>query len=128
MAAEEIADAARREQEYKVALQDVRAAEEIEKQSPDGPSVNESALTAARIDLGQGAYDRALERIAFAGRFRGHEDTVALLRALAYRCLKRADSVAAMETYTRLPGVAEKPQYSLDLEYFERVANRCASQ
>jgi tetratricopeptide (TPR) repeat protein len=128
MAAEAISDRARRDQAYALARQDVDAADQIEKKVLGSPNVNESALTTARILIGQGAYEAALKKIDTAAEFKGHEDTIALLRALTYRCLGREESVEALREYVRASDAAHNPQYALDMDYFERVANRCVNQ
>jgi hypothetical protein len=126
MAAEALEDATMRDRAYTLALQDTAAADPIEKRLFGSARVNESALTAARVHIGRGAYDEALKQLDLAGRFQGHEETVALLRALASQCLRSIESIGFLEQYTKLSRVRRGPQYGLDMDYFERVANRCA--
>lgn len=127
MASEGLTQSASRDGNYALALQDTGAAEPIEQRLFGSAKVNESAITAARVHVGRGAYDEALKQLAFAGSFKGHEATVALLRALASHCLRRAESRDFLEQYTELETPGSR-QYRLDIDYFERVANRCASQ
>ena len=125
MSAETNADGAQRDRDYALALQDVAAAGQVEDRALGGAKLDESALATARVRLGQGAYEEALAKVDFAGQFKGHEDVVNLLRALAYRCLGRqAESLESLQQYVSL-GDHGNPQWALNWAYFERVANRC---
>jgi tetratricopeptide (TPR) repeat protein len=126
VSAEMITDGASRDRAYVLALEDVAAASRIEERILGTPKLQDSALATARVLLGRGAYEEALAKIDFAARFEGHENAVALLRALAYDCLVRKDE-SALREYLR-KGKRDKGQFDLDMAYYERVANRCKSQ
>jgi hypothetical protein len=128
LSAEAIADNGRRDQEYGLALNDVDAAGTLEQRALGSPNVNESALAAARVHIGQGAYEAALAQIDLAARVKGHEDTIWLLRALAHHCLGSVESIDALREYAEASDAVHNPQYALDMDYFEKVAKRCVSQ
>ena len=69
-----------------------------------------------------------MAKIDLAAQFKGHEDVVNLLRALAYDCQGRKEqSVESLQEYVGL-GNHGNPQWALNWAYFERVASRCRSQ
>jgi tetratricopeptide (TPR) repeat protein len=131
MHAESLADAAHRNREYALALDDVAMAAEIEERAQGTAKLHMSAVTKARVHLGQGAYESALNELNVADRFAVKDpQSIALLRALAYRCIGNLDLsqkwLGEYVTGQSLEG--DTSQFALAMAYFKGVADRCRDQ
>jgi len=115
-----------RRTEYQEAEADLNAASVLFEKRPGDPEERRADITRARLALGRGSYQDALDALQRVAPY-SREPDIDMLLFIAYRCLgDPAKTMDALRAYmAKLEGQTADPHWLMNQVYIERLAQRC---